>query len=269
MLYDLNNNISNEISQPRISSEFVPRRPRVIVLTYDRGRAKQKVGELSEVKCDKVLKKEEKSSPTGFVAKSNSPPSCNKNDKMSEPISPTEKTIQDSKVLETDVTQAVTSVTVSQNLPSSVTLLNSTSTAESEENPKLGAEDKKSVECTRKRRRYNTRNAAPQSRIFNEDFVTPCSAGDWAKDKSSAPKIRYRSKLNRLLANEHERRRVAQLNLGYQKLRKAIPGYQCDTKLPKIKILRYAIAYIDKLDILLAAEKTEPETPGDEKKSST
>ena len=65
---------------------------------------------------------------------------------------------------------------------------------------------------------------------------------------------RQRTKMNRLLANEHERRRVAQLNSAYQNLRQLIPGYQCNTKLPKIKILRYAINYIAHLDNILEAD---------------
>ena len=100
-------------------------------------------------------------------------------------------------------------------------------------------------------KRYNTRTTRP--RTYKSDYIVP-DKNDWKKDDSlreDATKGRQRSKLNRLLANEHERRRVSQLNNAYQDLRKMIPGYQCDTKLPKIKILRYAIKYIAHLDEIL------------------
>lgn len=99
---------------------------------------------------------------------------------------------------------------------------------------------------------YNTRVATSRPRTYSSDFVIP-EEEDW-KDKAYPHlKVRQRSKLNRLLANEHERRRVAQLNNAYQDLRQLIPGYQCDTKLPKIKILKYAINYIAHLDDILGS----------------
>ena len=105
----------------------------------------------------------------------------------------------------------------------------------------------------RGRRHYNTRHTTNKSHSCGTDFKVPATA-EWKQDKqmySEITKSRQRSKLNRLLANEHERRRVAQLNSAYQDLRQLIPGYQCDTKLPKIKILRYAINYIAHLDNIL------------------
>jgi hypothetical protein len=105
----------------------------------------------------------------------------------------------------------------------------------------------------RGRRHYNTRLTTTKPNDFETDFVVPVAA-EWKQDQelySEISKSRQRSKLNRLLANEHERRRVAQLNSAYQDLRQLIPGYQCDTKLPKIKILRYAINYIAHLDNIL------------------
>ena len=99
---------------------------------------------------------------------------------------------------------------------------------------------------------YNTRMATSQPRTYSSDFVIPEEEEDWNQPKEGYHvKGRQRSKLNRLLANEHERRRVAQLNSAYQDLRQLIPGYQCDTKLPKIKILKYAINYIAHLDDIL------------------
>ena len=101
-------------------------------------------------------------------------------------------------------------------------------------------------------RPYNTRTATSRPRTFSSDFVMPEEEEEWKKEKEAYHmKGRQRSKLNRLLANEHERRRVAQLNSAYQDLRQLIPGYQCDTKLPKIKILKYAINYIAHLDDIL------------------
>lgn len=105
----------------------------------------------------------------------------------------------------------------------------------------------------RGRRHYNTRHTTTKSHSYEADFEVPATS-EWKEDKqlySEITKSRQRSKLNRLLANEHERRRVAQLNSAYQDLRQLIPGYQCDTKLPKIKILRYAINYIAHLDNIL------------------
>lgn len=100
---------------------------------------------------------------------------------------------------------------------------------------------------------YNTRIATCRPRAYSSDFVMPEEEeSDWMKETEGfQAKGRQRSKLNRLLANEHERRRVAQLNSAYQDLRQLIPGYQCDTKLPKIKILKYAINYIAHLDDIL------------------
>lgn len=98
---------------------------------------------------------------------------------------------------------------------------------------------------------YNTRMVTSRPRTYSSDFVVPDEEDDWRKDKGFQMKGRQRTKLNRLLANEHERRRVAQLNSAYQDLRQLIPGYQCDTKLPKIKILKYAINYIAHLDDIL------------------
>ncbi|XP_068725151.1 uncharacterized protein [Montipora capricornis] len=99
---------------------------------------------------------------------------------------------------------------------------------------------------------YNTRMTTSRPRTYSSDFVMPSEEGEWKGEKDGFPaKGRQRSKLNRLLANEHERRRVAQLNSAYQDLRQLIPGYQCDTKLPKIKILKYAINYISHLDDIL------------------
>lgn len=99
---------------------------------------------------------------------------------------------------------------------------------------------------------YNTRVATARPRVYSSDFVSPEEEDDWKQDgEEFQMKGRQRSKLNRLLANEHERRRVAQLNNAYQDLRQLIPGYQCDTKLPKIKILKYAINYIAHLDTIL------------------
>lgn len=101
-------------------------------------------------------------------------------------------------------------------------------------------------------RPYNTRTATSRPRTYSSDFVMPEEEEEWKKEKEAYHmKGRQRSKLNRLLANEHERRRVAQLNSAYQDLRQLIPGYQCDTKLPKIKILKYAINYIAHLDDIL------------------
>ena len=103
---------------------------------------------------------------------------------------------------------------------------------------------------------YNTRVVTSRRpRAYSSDFVLPEEEDDWKQDKDGYQmKGRQRTKLNRLLANEHERRRVAQLNNAYQDLRQLIPGYQCDTKLPKIKILKYAINYIAHLDDILATE---------------
>ena len=101
-------------------------------------------------------------------------------------------------------------------------------------------------------RPYNTRTATTRPRTYSSDFVMPEEEEEWKKEKEAYHmKGRQRSKLNRLLANEHERHRVAQLNSAYQDLRQLIPGYQCDTKLPKIKILKYAINYIAHLDDIL------------------
>lgn len=101
---------------------------------------------------------------------------------------------------------------------------------------------------------YNTRVATTWPRVYSSDFVNPEEEDDWKQDREEFQvKSQQRSKLNRLLANEHERRRVAQLNNAYQDLRQLIPGYQCDTKLPKIKILKYAINYIAHLDKILGA----------------
>ena len=100
---------------------------------------------------------------------------------------------------------------------------------------------------------YNTRMVTSRPRTYSSDYVVP-DEDDWKNEKEpyeNTAKGRHRSKLNRLLANEHERRRVAQLNNAYQDLRQLIPGYQCDTKLPKIKILKYAINYIAHLGDLL------------------
>lgn len=108
----------------------------------------------------------------------------------------------------------------------------------------------------RGRRHYNTRHTTTKSRSYEADFEVPATS-EWKQDKQlygEITKSRQRSKLNRLLANEHERRRVAQLNSAYQDLRQLIPGYQCDTKLPKIKILRYAINYIAHLDNILEVD---------------
>lgn len=102
---------------------------------------------------------------------------------------------------------------------------------------------------------YNTRMVTSRPRTYSSDFVIPEEEDDWRQDKEGYQmKGRQRTKLNRLLANEHERRRVAQLNSAYQDLRQLIPGYQCDTKLPKIKILKYAISYIAHLDDILGTD---------------
>lgn len=102
---------------------------------------------------------------------------------------------------------------------------------------------------------YNTRMVTSRPRTYSSDFVIPDEEEDWRQDKEGYQmKGRQRTKLNRLLANEHERRRVAQLNSAYQDLRQLIPGYQCDTKLPKIKILKYAINYIAHLDDILGTD---------------
>ena len=102
---------------------------------------------------------------------------------------------------------------------------------------------------------YNTRIVTSRPRTYSSDFVIPDEEEDWRQDKEGYQmKGRQRTKLNRLLANEHERRRVAQLNSAYQDLRQLIPGYQCDTKLPKIKILKYAINYIAHLDDILGTD---------------
>ena len=102
---------------------------------------------------------------------------------------------------------------------------------------------------------YNTRMVTSRPRTYSSDFVTPDEEDEWKQDKEGYQlKGRQRTKLNRLLANEHERRRVAQLNSAYQDLRQLIPGYQCDTKLPKIKILKYAINYIAHLDDILGTD---------------
>lgn len=102
---------------------------------------------------------------------------------------------------------------------------------------------------------YNTRMVTSRPRTYSSDFVIPEEEDDWRQDKEDYQmKGRQRTKLNRLLANEHERRRVAQLNSAYQDLRQLIPGYQCDTKLPKIKILKYAINYIAHLDDILGTD---------------
>ena len=102
---------------------------------------------------------------------------------------------------------------------------------------------------------YNTRMITSRPRTYSSDFVIPDEEEEWRQDKEGYQmKGRQRTKLNRLLANEHERRRVAQLNSAYQDLRQLIPGYQCDTKLPKIKILKYAINYIAHLDDILGTD---------------
>lgn len=102
---------------------------------------------------------------------------------------------------------------------------------------------------------YNTRMVTSRPRTYSSDFVIPDEEEEWRQDKEGYQmKGRQRTKLNRLLANEHERRRVAQLNSAYQDLRQLIPGYQCDTKLPKIKILKYAINYIAHLDDILGTD---------------
>lgn len=102
---------------------------------------------------------------------------------------------------------------------------------------------------------YNTRMVTSRPRTYSSDFVIPDEEEEWKQDKEGYQlKGRQRTKLNRLLANEHERRRVAQLNSAYQDLRQLIPGYQCDTKLPKIKILKYAINYIAHLDDILGTD---------------
>ncbi|CAH3042734.1 unnamed protein product [Pocillopora meandrina] len=105
---------------------------------------------------------------------------------------------------------------------------------------------------------YNTRVVTSRRpRTYSNDFVLAEEEEDWKQGKEDYQmKGRQRTKLNRLLANEHERRRVAQLNSAYQDLRQLIPGYQCDTKLPKIKILKYAINYIAHLDDILADDFT-------------
>lgn len=122
-----------------------------------------------------------------------------------------------------------------------------TATAKCEQQPKS---KKRTKDGTQKP--YNTRMVTSRPQTYHSDFVMPNEEAEWKEDKESFHvKGRQRSKLNRLLANEHERRRVAQLNSAYQDLRQLIPGYQCDTKLPKIKILKYAINYIAHLDDIL------------------
>lgn len=104
------------------------------------------------------------------------------------------------------------------------------------------------------KRHYNTRFTPSKTRSYEKEYESL----KFKKDKDDYSDVknisRQRTKLNRLLANEHERRRVAQLNSAYQSLRQLIPGYQCDTKLPKIKILRYAINYIAHLDNILETD---------------
>lgn len=122
-----------------------------------------------------------------------------------------------------------------------------TATAKHEQQPKSKKRTKDGTE-----KPYNTRMVTSRPQTYHSDFVVPNEEAEWKEDKESFHvKGRQRSKLNRLLANEHERRRVAQLNSAYQDLRQLIPGYQCDTKLPKIKILKYAINYIAHLDDIL------------------
>lgn len=103
---------------------------------------------------------------------------------------------------------------------------------------------------------YNTRVITSRPRTYSSDFVIPEEEEDLRQSDNEGYQMkgRQRTKLNRMLANEHERRRVAQLNSAYQDLRQLIPGYQCDTKLPKIKILKYAIDYIAHLDDVLGTE---------------
>ncbi|EDO47312.1 predicted protein [Nematostella vectensis] len=129
----------------------------------------------------------------------------------------------------------------------------------SEASSPLSTETEKSVIKARRGRggrgrRYNTRHVNSKTKSYDSDFVNPTDS-EWKQEKDvcgEVSKNRQKTKLNRLLANEHERRRVAQLNGAYQDLRQLIPGYQCDTKLPKIKILRYAINYIAHLDNILS-----------------
>lgn len=258
-LYDLNNNFNDEISQPCISSEFLPRRPRVIVLKDDRHRSFETKSEKSwNDKPYNNFFKQENSSTTAAIQISNSSPTGNKNYKNVERVSLT------GEIKEAVVTQAITSVTDSHSSSATSLDLVSSMDVEANDTSKPNPHTKKKLDFPVKRKRYNTRSeTTPQQNIFNKDFVTPTSVDEWLKEKSCVHRGRNRTKLNRLLANEHERRRVAQLNLGYQKLRKAIPGYQCDTKLPKIKILRYAIAYIDKLGILLGTENNQLDAKGD------
>lgn len=60
----------------------------------------------------------------------------------------------------------------------------------------------------------------------------------------------------RLSANKKERQRTEFLNLAFLELRKHLPNVPADTKLPKIKILKLAMNYIQYLENVLANERT-------------
>ena len=112
---------------------------------------------------------------------------------------------------------------------------------------------------SKEHKRHSSRAANPRGRNQKSDHIVS-SKGERKRDSNGKQNAtggkRQRNKLNRILANENERRRVSQLNNAYQSLRKVIPGYHCDTKLPKIKILRYAIRYIAHLDEVLQGSDT-------------
>ncbi|KAJ7374695.1 hypothetical protein OS493_005037 [Desmophyllum pertusum] len=72
---------------------------------------------------------------------------------------------------------------------------------------------------------YNTRVITSRPRTYSSDFVIPEEEEDLRQSDNEGYQMkgRQRTKLNRMLANEHERRRVAQLNSAYQDLRQLIP----------------------------------------------
>ena len=264
-LYDFNNNYNNNnnVSEPCTPSKVVPRRPKVIVLKNDRIRSENEAEDTwTNTKSNTILKHERNTDNT--VQKMEIVPVSDSN------INNKTESVSLSREIEKKISmKSISPVTpdhTAQNDSNSL-LPDSTSAMEVETSDilKPKRQGRKNFDCSMKRKRYNTRSeTTPQQHIFNKDFVTSGSVGEWLKEEASIQQRgRNRTKLNRLLANEHERRRVAQLNLGYQKLRKAIPGYQCDTKLPKIKILRYAIAYIEKLGILLGNEKSQQDVMDD------
>lgn len=60
----------------------------------------------------------------------------------------------------------------------------------------------------------------------------------------------------RLTANKKERQRTEFLNSAFLELRGHLPNVPSDTKLPKIKILKLAMNYIQYLENVLANERT-------------